>query len=104
MKVDIIFGILLTILNKKNVTASYLASKYDISIRTVYRYVSILETNNIPITTKSGRGGGISISYLVNLQSTYFTPIERLTLLELTQNLANKEIKISIQTKLLALR
>lgn len=104
MKVDVIFGILLTILNKKNVTASYLANKYDISVRTVYRYVSILETNNIPVTTKSGRGGGISIGYLVNLQNTYFTPLERFMLLELTQEIANQEMKISIQTKLLALR
>lgn len=104
MKFDIIIGILLTLLNKKNTTANYLAQKYEISIRTVYRYINILSTNDVPITTKSGRGGGIYLSNTVNINSTYFTQVERLILLDLTQSIKNQSLKINIQTKLLVLR
>lgn len=104
MKIDILFGILLTILNKKIVTSQYLSHKYEISVRTVYRYVNILVSNNIPIVTKTGPGGGISINNTINLQNLFFTIEEKLTLLQLTQFIDNPKLKLNIQTKLLALK
>lgn len=103
MKIDILFGILLTLIEKQNTTATYLANKYEISTRTIYRYISVLVTNQIPIITKTGRSGGIGLLNSIK-QGTFFTEQEKLTLLTLTQNLTDQNIKISIQTKLLALR
>lgn len=104
MKIDVMFGILLTILNKKHVTAKFLSSKFEISTRTVYRYVSIICSNNIPITTKSGRFGGIEIINAVSLNNVYFTASEKVALLNLTHKIDNDSIRLSVQTKLLALR
>ncbi len=103
MKVDIIFGILLTLLNKDKVTASYLANKFEISVRSVYRYLSILDTNNIPLSTKSGKGGGIYLINKISMQNLFFNNLEKETLLELSQNISDPKLKISIQTKLFAL-
>lgn len=103
MKFDIVFGILLTLSSRLNTTATYLANKYDISVRTVYRYISILSSNNIPIITKPGRGGGIRLLNKI-YTPLYFTEQEKLVMLSLTQSLTNQPLKLSIQTKLLALR
>ena len=73
MHIDIIFGILLTLNRKKQVTAKYLSQKYDVSVRTIYRYISILDSNNIPITTKKGKNGGIILNNCVQLNNLFFT-------------------------------
>lgn len=101
MHLDIIFGILLTLNRQQKVTAKYLASKYCISIRTVYRYLSILDSNNIPIIAKKGRNGGIFLSNKVQLNSLFFTVPEKVALLNLTHQIQNATIQQSLQTKLL---
>ncbi len=103
MRTDVLFGILLTLLNKPNVTAQYLATKFEVSVRTVYRYLSILDSSNIPLLTKSGRGGGITLCNTIPLQKTFFTKEEILCLLNLSQTIENQQTKIAIQTKLLSI-
>lgn len=103
MHLDIIFGILLTLNRQQKVTAKYLADKYEISTRTVYRYLSILDSNNIPITTKKGKNGGIILNNCVKLNNLFFTAPEKVTLLNLTYSITNEKIKQSVQTKLLNL-
>jgi len=104
MRTDIIFGILITLLNKNTVTCKYLSEKYEISTRTVLRYLTILDGNNIPIKTKSGRNGGITINNKLSILTIYFTEEEKYELLQLSQQISNKNLKINIQTKLLSLR
>lgn len=101
MHIDIIFGILLTLNRQQKVTAKYLANKYDISVRSVYRYLSILDSNNIPIITKRGKNGGIYLNNCVKLNNLFFTASEKVALLNLTHNIQNPTIKQSVQTKLL---
>lgn len=104
MHIDIMFGILLTLIRHKQTTAKYLASKFDISIRTVYRYLTVLDSNNVPITAKRGKNGGIMLNNAVPLNSVYFSASEKVALLNLTHKIENNSIKTSIQTKLLALQ
>ncbi|MBE7080526.1 MAG: WYL domain-containing protein [Clostridiales bacterium] len=61
MKFSILIDMLFDLLSKRKITAAYLAEKYDISPRTVYRYVELLSAK-LPLSIKRGRNGGICLS------------------------------------------
>lgn len=61
MKLDRMIGILSILLQKDKVTAPYLAEKFEVSRRTINRDVEALCMAGIPLMTKQGQGGGISI-------------------------------------------
>lgn len=61
MKIDRLFSIVQILVNKRTVTASELADKFNVSVRTIYRDIEILSANGIPIYSTQGKGGGISI-------------------------------------------
>ena len=61
MNTEILLDMLFEFLSKRKVTAGYLAEKYGISTRTVYRYVEAL-SQSLPIFVKRGRSGGICLS------------------------------------------
>ncbi|MBQ9118395.1 MAG: YafY family transcriptional regulator [Clostridia bacterium] len=61
MKFSTLLDVLMDVLQKRKVTASELAEKYETSTRTIYRYVDELSFS-VPIYVKRGRGGGICIS------------------------------------------
>lgn len=61
LKIDRLFKILYILINKKQVTAKYLADKFEVSIRTIYRDIDTLSMSGIPIYTNKGKGGGISL-------------------------------------------
>lgn len=61
MKQYLTFAILLELAKKQKVTAKYLANKFEISTRSVYRYLNELESAGIPTYTIVGKNGGIGI-------------------------------------------
>jgi len=61
MKIDRQIGILSILLQKDNVTAPYLSEKFEVSRRTINRDIEDLCKAGIPIVTKQGANGGISI-------------------------------------------
>ena len=61
MKFEILLSMLFDLLAKHKLTATYFAERYEISPRTVYRYVDILSMV-LPVYVKRGRDGGICIS------------------------------------------
>ena len=61
MKFSILIDMLFDLLSKRKITAAYLAEKYQISPRTVYRYVDLL-AQKLPVSVKRGRNGGIYLS------------------------------------------
>lgn len=101
MKLDIAIGIIITLLNKGNVSSKQLAYKYDVSTRTIYRYISLLDTAGIPITTKRGRYGGIEILNTFKLQNMFLTTQEKMTLITTCSLIENKNLRDTIQRKLL---
>lgn len=68
MKTYLSFAILLDLIKHKFVTARYLSQKYEVSIRSVYRYLNELESAGISTYTKPGKNGGIGIedNFLLN--------------------------------------
>ncbi len=61
MKIDKLVGILSILLQKEKVTVHELAELYEVSDRTIYRYIDTLGMAGIPIFSKRGNGGGFSI-------------------------------------------
>lgn len=61
MKFDRMIGILSVLLQKEKVTAPYLAEKFEVSRRTINRDIEALCMAGIPLVTKQGKNGGISI-------------------------------------------
>ena len=75
MKYEILIGMLLELLQKRQVNAAYFAAKYGISERTVYRYIALLSTQ-APVEVTRGRGGGVRISDAFKLPVGFLTEEE----------------------------
>lgn len=56
-------AILTQLQSKRLVTATELAKKYEVSVRTIYRDIRALEASGIPILTEEGRGYSIMDGY-----------------------------------------
>ncbi|MDD3183928.1 MAG: YafY family protein [Anaerostipes sp.] len=76
MKIDRLIGILSILLQKDIVTAPYLAEKFEVSRRTINRDIEDLCKAGIPIATKQGVNGGISIMDNYRLDRTLLTNTE----------------------------
>lgn len=93
MQVSVMFGMLLTMLNKKVVSRKYMAEKYEVSERTISRYIDILSASGVPIYAIYGPNGGYAITDEYKLDKTYFTPQEMQTIISAlgaTTSLNNK--------------
>ncbi len=73
MKTDRHIGILSVLLQKDTVTAPYLAEQFEVSRRTINRDIEDLCRAGIPIVTRQGVNGGISIMEDYKFDRTLFT-------------------------------
>lgn len=103
MKIDIMFGMVLSLLRNGRMRAKEFSTKYDISIRTVYRYIDALNLAGVPVVCFAGKNGGIEILHTFKLNESYFTLQEKMTLIECSSFIQNKKLQTQIQTKLLSL-
>lgn len=105
MKYEIMLGILFELLSKKCVKANYLAQKYEVSVRSIHRYINCLEYAGVPIYSVRGSQGGFSVVDTYKLSSTFMTvkefeqTIDALT--TFNNNVPNKELS-SVINKLKA--
>ena len=76
MKIDRLLGILTILLQNERVNAPYLAAKFEVSRRTIGRDVDALCQAGIPIVTRQGKGGGISIAEGYKLDKSILTTDE----------------------------
>lgn len=88
---DVLFGIFLTLLSRESVTCEELAAKYELSSRTIYRYVDTLDMAGVPIMSKPGRSGGISIAQEYRLSAMIFTAEEYARIITAVSNLETLE-------------
>jgi predicted DNA-binding transcriptional regulator YafY len=61
MKAERLLAILTILLNRKKVTASYLAARFGVSVRTIYRDVDALAGAGLPVFATQGRDGGFEL-------------------------------------------
>ena len=76
MKYEIMMGILFDLLAKRFVKATYLAEKYEVSVRSIYRYINALENAGVPLYTLRGNRGGFAIVDTYRFSSTFMTEKE----------------------------
>lgn len=73
MKMDRLIGILSILLQREAVTAPMLAKRFEVSVRTIRRDVDQLCRAGIPVVTKQGAGGGLSIMEGYKIDRTLLT-------------------------------
>lgn len=76
MKIDRLIGILSILLQKETVTAPALAEQFEVSRRTISRDIDTLCQAGIPIVTRQGINGGISIMDGYTIDRTLLTGSE----------------------------
>jgi predicted DNA-binding transcriptional regulator YafY len=105
MKFEIMIGILMELLSKKFVKANYLADKFGVSVRSIYRYIDALDFAGIPIYSNRGNGGGYAIVDTYKIPATFMTVKEFehtiSTLTAITEGVPDKVLSSAI-TKLKA--
>ena len=94
MKYQILIKILIALLSNRTLTAGQIARRFEISRRTVYRYMDELTIAGIPVMVNRGKGGGFYIADSYRLPALYFTPSEFSTLTSVL-NSVNKQFKSS---------
>ena len=103
MQSFLMFGILITILKKGKVKTQDIADEFEVSRRTVIRYMEKLSMAGVPIYGEHGRNGGICIMKDYVFDKSFFTFEEKDFLccsLRATNN-ENKQIAKQILQKLM---
>ena len=75
MRLEIVLSMAFELLEKRRLTASYLAEKFSVSPRTVYRCVETL-SKFMPLSIKRGRSGGICLADNYLLPCNFMTATE----------------------------
>ena len=105
MKDNRLFRILYYILENGKVTASELADKFEVSVRTIYRDIDAISSAGIPIYALQGKGGGIEIAEDFVLSKSLLSENEKQQIMSALQGLDNTTIQHEneLLTKLSAL-
>lgn len=77
MKTQRLTEIVFALMNNKRLTAAELASRFCVSVRTIYRDIETLSVSGIPVTMGKGRGGGIQLLEAFRLDGAILTPLEK---------------------------
>ncbi len=100
-RIDRLAAILIQLQSKRVVTAKEIASRFQISIRTVYRDIRALEEAGIPLGSEAGKGYYIVEGY--HLPPVMFTKNEAESLLfagKLVERFSDREIKNNFDSSL----
>lgn len=76
MKYEIMIRILFLLLSRGKLTAKYLADKFDLSTRTIMRYLDAISLANVPLLSETGRNGGYYIADSYKLPANFMTEEE----------------------------
>jgi len=68
MQINRLFEMVYILMDRKKMTAKELSDHFEVSQRTIYRDIEILNTAGIPISANKGKGGGIELleNFLIN--------------------------------------
>lgn len=88
-------AILTQLQSKKIITATYLAQKYNVSVRTIYRDIRTLEESGIPIITEEGKGYSLINGF--QLPPVMFTENEANALITAEQLISKNKDKSFIE-------
>jgi len=89
MKKARLLEILLILLEKRKITSSELASRFEVSARTIYRDIDLLSQIGIPIYTSTGKNGGIFLMDGFSIDKTLLLEEEQQNLFSLLSSINN---------------
>lgn len=93
MKQDRLFSITNLLMQKDKLTAKELASRFEVSERTIYRDIETLSMNGVPIYTEQGKNGGIFLLEGYTIEKSSFSKEEQLAILTALQSVqATKQV------------
>lgn len=87
MRANRLLAIVTILLDQGSVTATALARRFEVSVRTIYRDIDMLGMAGIPVVTARGSGGGIRLMEGYTLDRNLFTRQEQRDLLTALQTL-----------------
>ena len=73
MKMEVAMHILFRLLRRRKCSAAELAAEFDISERSIHRYVQELSIAGVPLVIIRGRKGGICLPDTFRLPENFFT-------------------------------
>lgn len=82
-----LLGMIYILMNKGTVTAAELSERFEVSVRTVYRDVDTLSMAGIPVYTRKGKNGGISLTEQFVLDKILVTREEQTQILAALESL-----------------
>ena len=77
MQINRLFEMVYLLMNRKKMTAKDLADHFEVSQRTIYRDVEILNGAGIPVLANKGKSGGIELPNNFILDASAFSEKER---------------------------
>ena len=77
MQIERLVRMIFYIVSREQVTAKELADYFNVSTRTIYRDITTLTLSGIPIASKKGTGGGISLMDGYALNKSFLTTEEQ---------------------------
>ncbi|SOD20366.1 helix-turn-helix transcriptional regulator [Pedobacter xixiisoli] len=100
-RIDRLFGILILLQSKKHVSAETIASRFEISVRTVYRDVKALTEQGVPLSFEPNKGYFIVQGYFLPPVSFNTDEASALLMMErFIEGFADKSIKQHYQSAL----
>ena len=100
-RIDRLFGILILLQSKKHVSAETIASRFEISVRTVYRDVKALSEQGVPLSFEPNKGYFIVQGYFLPPVSFNTDEASALLMMErFIEGFADKSIKQHYQSAL----
>lgn len=106
MKIDRLISIILLLLERKKVSAKELSETFEVSLRTIYRDIDIINISGIPIISTSGVNGGFQIMDNYKVDKKVFSASDIVTLLrglESVSAVTNREDIINTLVKVRSL-
>jgi len=100
MKYQIMIKMMLMLTTKRRVTAAEIAERFEISQRSVYRYVEELNSAGVPIDVVRGRYGGIFLADTYRLPTGYFNKDEYASIIKALEAMSTQINDDSITTAL----
>lgn len=97
MKVDRILRIIIYLINHDNVPASYLAERFQVSVRTIQRDIVSISSIGIPIYAESGKYGGYSILQTYKVKNSDIRNEEQQMIIKALESLATSYTNATLE-------
>ena len=98
MKTDRILGIIIYLMNHDNVSASYLAERFHVSVRTIQRDMISISAIGVPIYSETGKNGGYSILPTYKIKNGEIRSEEQQMIIKALESLATSYTNDTLKT------